>query len=143
MKIGVAGSMQFIEQMLEVRNELVQLGHTAFLNDMVMAFVGKTPEECDRINVEQKQNHDIMREFWKLMQDADAIVVCNYDKRGISNYIGGNSFLEMGFCYVLNQKLFLLNPIPEVTYKTEIEAMKPVILNGNLSLVSQHEPSKT
>lgn len=135
MKIGVAGSMQFIEQMLEVRDGLIKLGHDAFLNNMVMEFVGKTPEERDRINVEQKGKYDIVREFWRLMQGADAIIVCNYDKRGVSNYIGGNTFLEMGFCYVLNQKLFLLNPIPEVGYKTEIEAMKPTVINNDLSKV--------
>jgi len=70
------------------------------------------------------------------MQGADAVVVLNLDKHGIANYIGGNTFLEIGFAHVLNQKIFLLNPIPDIQfYKTEIEAMKPVILNGDLSLI--------
>jgi len=60
----------------------------------------------------------------------------NYDKRGIKNYIGGNTLMEIGFAHVLNKKIFLLNPIPEIPfYKSEIEAVRPVILNGDLSKV--------
>jgi len=30
----------------------------------------------------------------------------------------------------------LLNPIPKMNYSDEIEAMKPIILNGDLNLVN-------
>ena len=42
------------------------------------------------------------------MQGADAVLVLNYDKKGIKNYIGGNTLMEIGFAHVLNQKIFLL-----------------------------------
>lgn len=81
-------------------------------------------------------NKDAIRDFWKSMQGADAILVTNYDKHGIKNYIGGNTLMEIGFAHVLNQKIFLLNPIPDIPYyKSEIEAVKPVILNGDLSKI--------
>ena len=65
---------------------------------------------------------------------SDAILVLNYDKKGIKNYIGGNTLMEIGFAHILNKKIFLLNPIPDIDfYKSEIEATKPIILNGNLS----------
>lgn len=71
------------------------------------------------------------------MQGADAILVANFDKNGIKNYIGGNTLMEIGFAHVLNQKIFLLNPIPEIKYyKSEIEAVKPVIINGDLGKIS-------
>ncbi len=136
MKIGIIGSMQFTEKMIEMRTELEAIGHTAFLTDLHHAFIGKTDEEKEIIKIEQKNNLDAIREFWNAMQGADAVLVLNFDKNGIANYIGGNTFLEIGFAHVLNQKIFLLNPIPEIQfYKTEIEAMKPVILNGDLSLI--------
>lgn len=31
---------------------------------------------------------------------SDAILVLNYDKKGIKNYIGGNTLMEMGFAHV-------------------------------------------
>lgn len=70
------------------------------------------------------------------MQGADAVLAVNLDKHGIKNYIGGNTFLELGFAHVLNQKIFLLNPIPDMPYyKTEIVAMKPIVINGDLSQI--------
>ena len=51
-------------------------------------------------------------------------------------YIGGNTFLELGFAYVLNKKIFLYNPIPDIHFfDTEIKAMKPTIINGDLNNV--------
>lgn len=136
MKIGVIGSMQYTEQMLEAKEKLIALGHDAFLTDLHEPFVGKTDEEKEAIKLDQKNNKDAIREFWNMMQGADAVFVLNLDKHGIANYIGGNTFLEIGFAHVLGQKIFLLNPIPDIQfYKTEIEAMEPVILNGDLSLV--------
>ena len=136
MKIGVAGSMQFTERMMELCEQLQAMGHTAFMSKFGPAFVGKTDEEKEKIKLEQKYNHDAIREFWKPMQDADALLVANYDKHGIKNYIGGNAFLEMGFAHVLHQKIYLLNPIPKMPYyETEIIAMQPVIINGKLELM--------
>lgn len=136
MRIGIVGSMQFTEKMLEVRDELIKLGHEAFVTDLHIALVGKTDKEKEKIKLHQKFNMDAIREFWKAMQGADAILVLNYDKSEIKNYIGGNTLMEIGFAHVLNQKIFLMNPIPEISYyKTEIEAVKPVIIHGNLSLI--------
>lgn len=137
MKIGVVGSMQYTEKMIEVRDELIELGHDAFTTNLTSPFVDKTDKEKEEIKIHQKNNQDAMKEFWHLMQDADAILVANYDKHGIENYIGGNTFLEIGFAHVLNQKIFLLNPIPDIPYyKTEIEAMKPIITHGDLDAIS-------
>ena len=137
MKIGIVGSMQYTERMLELRDKLIALGHDAYVTDLAAPFVGKTDEEKEAIKIEQKNNKDAIREFWRLMQGGDAILVANYDKHGMANYIGGNTFLEMGFAHVLNQKIFLLNPIPEMPYyQTEIVAMKPVVINGDLGLIN-------
>lgn len=136
MKIGVIGSMQYTEKMLEIRDELVKLGHAAFITNFADSLVGKNDEEKEIIKIQQKNNMDAIREFWQMMQGADAVLAVNLDKHGIKNYIGGNTFLEIGFAHVLGQKIFLLNPIPDIpVYKTEIEAMKPIILNGDLNKI--------
>ena len=133
MKIGIIGSMQFTEQMLEVRDTLNQMGHEAFITTLHKPFIGKTDEEKEHIKINQKNNLDAIREFWKMMQGADAVLVLNLDKHGIKNYIGGNTFLEMGFAHVLDQKIFLWNPIPEMPYyKSEIIAMKPIVMDQDL-----------
>lgn len=136
MRIGIIGSMQFTEKMLEVREALNALGHDAFVTGFAQAFIGKTDKEKEKIKLEQKYHQDAIREFWDLMQDADAVLVLNLDKNGIKNYIGGNALMEIGFAHVLKQKIFLYHPIPEIPYyQTEIEAVKPTIINEDLSLV--------
>lgn len=135
MKAGVVGSMQFAEKMLEMGDELNKLGQCAFLTDLHRGFHGKTNEEKEALKLKRKYNNDAIREFWRAMQGADAILVLNFDKHGIKNYIGGNTFLEMGFAHVPDQKIFLLHPIPEMIYKTEIIAMKPTVIYGDLSKI--------
>lgn len=136
MKIGIIGSMQFTDKMLEVKAKLQELGHDAFVTDLHKAMVGKTDNEIEKIKLHQKYNMDAIREFWNMMQGADAVLVLNYDKNGIKNYVGGNTLMEIGFAHVLNQKVFMLNPIPEMPYcQTEIEAVKPIILNGDFSKI--------
>lgn len=136
MRIGIVGSMQHTEKMLALRDQLKQLGHDAYMSDLSAPFVGKSDAEKETIKLEQKYNQDAIREYWGLMQGGDAILVANFDKNGIENYIGGNALMEIGFAHVLGQKIFLLNPIPEIPfYKTEIIAVKPVVINGELSRI--------
>lgn len=136
MKIGIIGSMHYTEKMLEIREQLINLGHDAFVTKLHEAFIGKSDEEKERIKIYQKNNMNAIREFWNAMQGADAVLVLNLDKHGIRNYIGGNTLMEIGFAHVLNQKIFLYNPIPEIPYyKTEIEAVRPIIIEGDLSKI--------
>lgn len=136
MKIGVSGSMQFTEEQIRVCEELEALGHTTFMSKFKDKYIGKTDEEKETQKLQDKYTNDAIREFWKPMQDADALVVVNLDKHGIKNYIGGNAFLEMGFAHVLGQKVYLMNPIPDMPYYgTEIIAMKPIVLNNDLSKI--------
>lgn len=134
MKIGVAGSMQFTDKMMHVCGELEKLGHKVFMSSFGARYAGKSSEEIEKLKLEDKYEHDAIREFWKPMQDADALLVLNYDKHGIKNYIGGNAFLEMGFAHILGQKIYLMNPIPDMPYYgTEIIAMYPIVINSDLS----------
>ncbi len=45
MKIGIISSMHHTERMIEVRDELIKLGHDAFITNLHGAFVGKSDEE--------------------------------------------------------------------------------------------------
>ena len=129
--------MQFTHEMLETRKKLREMGHDAFITDLHKAMIGKTAEEIELIKLDQKYNKDAIREFWRAMQGADAVLVLNLDKHGIKNYIGGNTLMEIGFAHVLNQQVYLLNPIPNMPYcKTEIEAVKPIVLDGDLVKLS-------
>lgn len=134
MKIGIIGSMQFTEKMIEARDRLIETGHDAFVTNLAYPFIGKSDDEKEKIKIHQKNHLDAIREFWRLMQGADAVLVMNFDKHAIRNYIGGNTLMEIGFAHVLYQKIFLYNPIPDMPYcRSEIEAVNPIIIYGDLS----------
>lgn len=80
-------------------------------------------------------NKDFIKRYFREISRSDAILVVNTDKKGIKNYIGGNVLMEIGFAYVLGKKIYLLNGIPDVSYKDEIVATKPIILNGDLTKI--------
>ena len=136
MIITICGSMQFHEEMLKTKIELEALGHTIFVPSGVYdkrrnEFYAGTDEE--RVTV--KSEHDLIREHFRYIEQSDAIFVLNYQKKGIPHYIGGNTFLEMGHAFGLGKKIYLLHPIPEMDYKTEMHAMQPVVLGGDLSKI--------
>lgn len=136
MNIGIIGSMHFTEKMIEVRDELKELGHDAFVTSLAEAHLGKNDDEKQTLKIHQQLHQDAIREFWRLMQDADAVLVINLKRHGIENYIGGNTLMEIGFAHVLNQRVFLWNDIPDMPYcKPEIEAVRPVVIHGDLSLI--------
>jgi hypothetical protein len=133
MRIGVIGSMQFTERMLDLRKQLIDIGHDAYVTSLAEPFIGKTDEEKEVIKLSQKMHRDAMREFWRQMQGGDAVLVANYRKNNIEHYIGANTFLEMGWAHALDQRIYVLNPLPDTSYiRTEIEAMRPIVIHGDL-----------
>ncbi len=68
--------------------------------------------ESDEERITVKIEYDFIREHFRKIQQADAILVLNHDKKGIKNYIGGNTFLEMGVAFWLDKKYFFSTPFP-------------------------------
>jgi hypothetical protein len=66
---------------------------------------------------------------------GDALLILNYDKNDVANYLGGNSLVEMAVAYYLNKPIYLFNPVPEISYKEEILGMFPIIINGDLTKI--------
>lgn len=140
MKIAICSSMVFSENMLEVKAELERMGHSATVSARTESYAGHTQEEKEGFTLRDKNDSskDVIAEFWEEIKGSDAILVLNYDRRGIAHYIGGNTLMEIGFAHVLKKKIFLLNPIPDIQfYQSEIEAVRPVILNGDLTLIGK------
>ena len=91
-------------------------------------------DELEEQNEKKKEKNRLS--FFDKLKKSDALLVVNNTlKNGRKNYISGSSFLEMGFAHALGKKLFLLQGIPDVSYKDEILAMHPVVLGGNLSKI--------
>ena len=57
------------------------------------------------------------------------------EKKSIPGYIGGNTFLEMGFAHILNKPIYVYNDLPQMPYTDELKSLGSIIINGNLSLI--------
>lgn len=138
MKITICGSMAFAKQMQEYTKKLEKLGHVVYIPHGVedCAKGRLTDGMGDSEAAKRKIENDLIRRHYDLIKKSDAILVLNHDKNGIQNYIGGNSFLELGFAHILGKKIYLINPIPGIKFfRSEIEAMRPVVLDGDVSLI--------
>lgn len=143
MKITICGSSAFRKQMVEYKEELERLGHQAIIHPHYIQFAkGNRRDILDRIaqgeHAQVKKENDYIRWYHRAIQNSHAVLVLNFEKRGIKNYVGGNTLMEMAFAYVNEKKIFMVNPIPDaVSYKDEIEAMEPIILTQGLSQLNR------
>ena len=131
MKIAIVGSMSFHNQMLEIERELIDLGH-----EVIVPEADGYVLEAKKEDTLRKIANDYIRKYFYKIETVDAILVVNIVKNGINDYIGSNSFLEIGFAHVLNKKIFLLNQKPNIEYiDDEFSAMCPICINQNLHLI--------
>ena len=132
MKIAICSSMAFAKEMIKTKEDLEALGHEIVIQDDVDQHASGEIQGEDKW---RKIKIDPFKTYFEEIKKSDAIIVLNIDKNGIKNYIGGNTLIEMAFAYILDKKIFLLNPVPEMSYTDEIEAFKPVIINGDLNKI--------
>ncbi|MBU1034128.1 hypothetical protein KKI22_04275 [Patescibacteria group bacterium] len=136
MKIVICGSISAAEEIIEVRDKLEKLGHHVEIPEGVKnEFLRGRTEVATSEKANDKIKHDLIRGYYKKIANHDAVLVVNPKKKGIKNYIGGNTFLEMGFAHVLDKKLFVYYQIPTMSYSSEIQAMQPVVLSGDLERI--------
>lgn len=139
MKIAICGSLNFTHEIKRLADELSKLGfevHIPISSEKIL----RGEFSLDEIKQEKESGtfadraikYDSIRAYWHIINGSSAILVANFDKRGVKNYIGGNTFLEMGFAHVQNKPIYLLNDIPDMIYTDEIRAMQPIIINGDL-----------
>jgi len=145
MKIVICGSIVFSRQMGKIAKKLESKEHQVDLPFYAIKilkgevdheeFIKEKDEKGDG-KFRELAEEDLIKRYFKLINESDAVLVLNLDKNGIKNYIGGNTLIEMGFAYVLDKKIFLYNPIPNMGYTDEIKAMKPIILEEDLSKIA-------
>ena len=146
MKITICGSIAFYKEMQETKEQLEKLGHEVDLPPAQL-------EDGNGKSISALQYYEIrktsmsnngwiwdrkewaMRKHFNKIVWSDAILVLNYDKNNIPGYVGANTLMEMGLALHLNKKTYLLNQIPEMSYREEILGVKPVVINGDLSKI--------
>ena len=135
MIITICGSVKFMNQMKKAQKNLEALGHKVFMPLKVEGVDYFSNDNSSR--VETKKKDDFIKRHMDEIEKSDAILVINITKGDIGNYIGANTFLEIGFANYKKKKIFLINPIPSQIYIIdELEAIEPRVINGDYSLIT-------
>ncbi len=153
MKITICGSIAFYSEMEAVRDELEKLGHEVKipeLADEAPAEFGGDKKVYFGQYVEENGGIDAFpagHKIWNLKEGAildhfiklewcDAVLITNYEKKGIEGYVGGNTLIEIGVGFYLKKPIYILNQVSSsLSYKVEILGIKPIMLNGDLKKI--------
>lgn len=133
MKICICCSLSFVNEVNKVAEELRKLGHEVLLPNGV---INRLVEQADFDSVQSKIDTDSCHKHTDKIRESDAILVCNYDKNGIANYIGANSFAEMFVANYFNKPIYTLHPLPDQPYiNDEIQSFGVIVINDALTKI--------
>src|ERR1700744_14701 len=131
MKITICGSIKFFDDMVTLQKKLEKLGHEVLMPIKAPGVDYWAEDNTSRVTA--KKTLELINEHFHKIEKSDAILVVNLTKGDIKNYIGANTFLELGFAHYLGRRIYLLNPIPEQPYiLDEVLTIDPIILEGNI-----------
>lgn len=134
MKICVCCSLSFTDEVLKVAEELEGLGHEVLLPNGI---IQRQIEREDFDPIKTKAETDAVRKHIDKIRESDAVLICNYDKKGVENYIGANTFLEMAAAHYHKKPIYVLNELPNMPYvNDELQSFETIILNQNLALIA-------
>jgi hypothetical protein len=136
MKIFIICSKKFYDQVSPVKLELQRAGHIVSLPN---CFDKPDTEEVYR-NLGTKEHSvwkaTMLRHSTDVINKNDAVLVLNFHKNAVKNYIGGATFLEMYDAFRLGKKIYLFNDIPEGILHDEIKGFEPIIIEKDLTRIS-------
>jgi hypothetical protein len=153
MKITLCGSIGFYKEIESIRDSLIKNGYEVKIPELPLEiprefsgdkkyYFGQYIEQnggIDNFPVGHKiwsLKERAIRDHYKKIDWCESILVINLEKKGVDGYIGGNTLIEIGVAFYLKKQIFILNPVSsELSYKQEILGMKPIIINGDLSLI--------
>ncbi len=141
----LCGSLAFQKEFDEIKERLGKMGYVALVSDTAeearkkgITDIKKWLEQMKKFEADKfrKFNAEKMKSHIEKIKTADGILVCNFDKNGIKNYIGASTLMEIAVAFEHGKRIFILNPLNEsLSGAEEIESMKPMILNGRLEMI--------
>lgn len=135
MKIFIICSKSFYSLIPEIESVLRKNNHKITFPNTYP----DTEEENKRRHLGPKEHSRWKASMINHSQDVvsqnDSVLVLNFTKNGIENYIGGATFLEMYEAFRQKKKIYLYNNIPEGMLKDEIIGFNPTIINGDLDKI--------
>ncbi|HSE34760.1 MAG TPA: hypothetical protein VLB83_01425 [Candidatus Paceibacterota bacterium] len=135
MKLFLISSKRFYDRIPEIQSALEAMGHAITLPNCYDD--PATEARYRELGSEEhaKWKAEMFAHSAKVIAEHDAVLVLNFERDGMENYIGGATFLEMYDAFKLGKRIFLYNPIPAGMLADEIAGFAPVVILGDLKKV--------
>jgi hypothetical protein len=132
MKILIICSKKFYDKIPDIKQRLEAAEHEIFLPNCF-----DDPDTEARFRDLGREEHasfkaKMFRQSGEVIESMDAVLVLNFEKNSVPNYIGGATFLEMYDAFRLGKKIFMYNDIPEGILRDEIVGFGPILIEGDL-----------
>lgn len=142
--ITICSSANFYRQAVDIQNELEEAGFKILIPATAEKMKQSGDYDVSHYKTWFEDDNDyhnktaLMRQHFDEVARGDAILVLNYEKHGVPNYIGGNVLMEMALAFHLKKPIFILNEIPEESaFLEEIIGLGPIMLRGNVKDLPQ------
>ena len=140
--ITICSSVSFYKQVIEVRDTLKKMGFRVLvpLTAGKMERTGDFRVETYKTWFSDPRNYKrktfLTKHHFNKVARGHAVLVANYEKKGIPGYIGGAVLNEMAIGFYLGKPIYILNSVENnVNYLEEILAMQPTIVHGDLGKI--------
>ncbi|MCK4669988.1 MAG: hypothetical protein KAT43_02200 [Nanoarchaeota archaeon] len=130
LKITLCSSAKFFPRLPRIKKALQKLEYEILLPSMIDFH---DPEEEEFI---RRQTISTIDHFRKIGR-SDAIYVANYDNERIPGRVGENSFSEIAVAFYKKIPIFLMNPVPEMSYRDVIQSMQPHVVGRKWKILDQ------
>lgn len=132
MRLFLICSKSFYNKIPEIKQKLETSGHvitlpTSYDNPL-------SEDEYRNLGKEEysKWKAEMFKHSTEIIENNDAVLVLNFEKNGVANYIGGATFLEMYDAFRMEKKIYIYNDIPEGILHDEIIGFDPEVINGDV-----------
>lgn len=137
--ITICSSANFYRQVVAVKQDLETLGYNVLIPITAQRMQDSGDFDVSHYKTwfgDAKDYHkkaELMRTHFAEVAKSDAVLVLNYEKHGVQNYIGGNVLMEMAIGFYLNKPIYVLNDLPEDSaFEEEIIGLGSIPLGGDL-----------
>jgi hypothetical protein len=137
MKIFIICSKAFYDRIPPIKAALEAAGHTISLPN---CFDDPGTEARFRAKGEKEHSRwkgSMLKHSTNVIYENDAVLVLNFEKNGVPNYIGGATFLEMYDAFRLEKKIYLYNDYPDGILHDEVVGFEPILISGDLSKIKE------
>lgn len=130
-RIVICGSMSFYGNMEEIQKQLGKF-------NIISIIPNNDDDKLLGISSEQFEIYKRKISFRYLNKIRSpktwAVLIVNFPKYEIDNYIGPNTFAEIAVAFAQRKKIFLINSVPNV-YADELISWRAVSLKGSLDMI--------